>query len=184
MLPRALSSGDNALWLTYVRDAKVVRLGGDPRDLMADAPEPPPPPAQPEPKPTITTAAPAKARPHEVAIGLPPGGLDRSTWSRLKNGQMPVQRRVDLHGQTVQEAFDTFVRAILYAAEAGERCVEVITGRGVNSGGAIRHEFPHWVNNRQVRRFILAASHPSPTNSGSVLVLLRRKRTARRESER
>jgi DNA-nicking Smr family endonuclease len=55
--------------------------------------------------------------------------------------------------------------------------VEVITGRGSGEqGGAIKREFPIWLNLPEIRPLILAASHPHAANSGSVRLLLRRMR--------
>ena len=55
------------------------------------------------------------------------------------------------------------------------RCVEVVTGRGNGeTGGAIRREFPHWLNLPDIRPLVLGAAHPHALNPGSVRLLLRR----------
>jgi DNA-nicking Smr family endonuclease len=110
-----------------------------------------------------------------MEVGTNPGGLDKSSWNRFRSGKLPVMRTIDLHGRTVQRAYDA-LHAFLITAHADQvRCVEVITGRGSGeNGGAIRRELPIWLNQPSLRPFVLAATHPHPANPGSVRLLLRR----------
>jgi DNA-nicking Smr family endonuclease len=89
---------------------------------------------------------------------------------------MRPQRTLDLHGRTAQSAFLAFSVFIQSARHDRLRCVEVVTGRGAGDGGVLRRELPHWINLPHLRALILAATHPSQTNTGSVRLLLRRVR--------
>ncbi len=111
-----------------------------------------------------------------LAVGTAPGGLDRSSWDRLRSGRMLPSRRLDLHGRTAHSAF-VALHAFLRSAHTDQvRCVEVITGRGSGeAGGVIRREMPIWLNQPPLRSLVLAASHP-PANPGAVRLLLRRAR--------
>ncbi len=112
-----------------------------------------------------------------VAVGGQPGGIDTGTWKRFSTGKLPTVRRLDLHGQTTQRAFHSLIAFIRTAHADHIRCVEVITGRGSGEqGGAIKREFPIWLNLPEIRPLILAASHPHAANAGSVRLLLRRVR--------
>jgi DNA-nicking Smr family endonuclease len=109
-----------------------------------------------------------------------PAGLDSGTWERLRSGRLRPERKLDLHGRTVQAAHHAF-HAFLARAHADRvRVVEVVTGRG-NAGeaearGRIRREFPVWLNLPEIRPLVLAAVHPHAANPGSVVLLLRRVR--------
>jgi DNA-nicking Smr family endonuclease len=52
----------------------------------------------------------------------------------------PVPPSIDLHGRTVQDAYDTVRTYVAAALAAGHENVVVVTGRS----GTIRAEFPHW----------------------------------------
>jgi DNA-nicking Smr family endonuclease len=86
---------------------------------------------------------------------------------------------------TAQHAFAA-LRSFLRTAHAERvRCVEVVTGRGGESGGVLRRELPHWLNLPEIRPMVLAAAHPRTSgalhshiaNPGSVRLLIRRQRT-------
>ncbi len=115
--------------------------------------------------------------PAPLEVGAPPGGVDRATWNRFRTGKLAAARTLDLHGRTLQRAHAELHAFLAHAAAERLRCVEIITGRGSGeSGGAIRREFPLWINSPALRPMVLAASHPHPANPGSVRLLLRRAR--------
>jgi DNA-nicking Smr family endonuclease len=126
------------------------------------------------PTPLPVGRAPSSAVP-ALAVGGQPGGLDKATWQRLRSGKLVAERRLDLHGLTVQHAFHALVSFLRSAHAERVRCVEIITGRGNGeTGGAIRRELPHWLNLPEIRPLVLGAVHPHALNPGSVRVLLRR----------
>ncbi|HEY8289997.1 MAG TPA: Smr/MutS family protein [Acetobacteraceae bacterium] len=173
MSPRSLTETDLAEWADFSR--RIAPLRGRPRPAAQDTPAPPAmPPSRPKPQVISRTAHIQGVR---VAIGDQPGGLDSATWHRFRSGRLSATRKLDLHGLTTQHAFHALT-AFLRAAHAERlRCVEIVTGRGSGeTGGAIRREFPHWLNLPEVRPLVLAASHPHPANPGSVRLLLRRHR--------
>lgn len=172
-----ISDEDRELWSAYART--VRQLAG--RSVSAPLPAPiPEPPAIAQP---VQTAPPLRRVPTTQStaldIGAHPAGLDRATWSRFRDGRLPIARRLDLHGRTAQDAHQA-LGGFLRAAQAdGVRCVEIITGRGSATGtGTIRRELPHWLNLPALRPLVLAASHPDG-NTGATRLLLRRVRGAR-----
>ena len=113
----------------------------------------------------------------EVPIDAPPPGLDRSTWQRLKTGRIAPEKKLDLHGMTAARGHHAVLAAVTDAARSGQRCVEIITGRGTGEeGGVLRRELPHWLNLPSLRPLILAICYPNAANQGAVRVLLRRMR--------
>ena len=111
-----------------------------------------------------------------LSIGDHPGGLDRASWQRLRGGAMRAERSVDLHGLTAERAFQALFGFLQMAHADGLRCVEVVTGQGRAGGGVIRRELPHWLNRRDIRPLVLAATYPHAANPGAVRLLLRRAR--------
>ncbi|MGI4798328.1 MAG: Smr/MutS family protein [Janthinobacterium lividum] len=177
MRRRALTDSDRRVWATYVQYV-AQRAGAMPVE-PPPAPPPPPPGTVADAKPAAPPA-PARAAKRILApleIGMAPGGVDRSTWTRLHAGKLSPERTLDLHGRTVQRAHAD-LHAFLGAARSERlRCVEVITGRGSGeTGGVLRREVPLWLNGPALRPIVLAASHPHPANQGSIRILLRRVR--------
>jgi DNA-nicking Smr family endonuclease len=113
--------------------------------------------------------------------------LDKNTLSRLKRGKMTVERRLDLHGYTLDAAYATLRAFIVQAAGDGMRCVLVVTGKGdplatpvpgQRPRGAIRREFPHWLMRDPLCHLVLRAvpAQVSDGGVGAFYVYLRRAR--------
>lgn len=110
-------------------------------------------------------------------IGQRQPGVDDYSWRRFHQGDMRVEKRLDLHGMVAQEAFVRLMEFMDVAAHQGLRCVEIITGLGTGQeGGILRRELPHWLERPGIRSRILGLAYPHMGNKGSVRVLLRRRR--------
>jgi DNA-nicking Smr family endonuclease len=107
-----------------------------------------------------------------------PVGLDRRTWLRLKRGQVAIEQILDLHGRTQDEAHGALARFLGSARAAGCRCVLVVTGKGLGSGGTLRHMVPRWLNEGANREHIVAFSPAQARHggAGALYILLRRQR--------
>lgn len=169
---RALSEPDRAAWAKLA--AGVRPLAG--RERAAAAPIPSAPLVQPPPPSAPQTVLKPAGPLASLVIGAAPAGLDAGSWRRLVAGRMEAQRRLDLHGMTLQHAYAAFQETLAGAVADGLRCVEVITGQGVGGNGVLRRELAGWLDRPEVRRLILAATHPHARNPGSVLLLLKRRR--------
>lgn len=94
--------------------------------------------------------------------------MDRRTAERLRKGAIRPEARLDLHRRTVDEAramVEGFVRS---SRGAGRRCVLVVTGKGSpeRGTGAIRREFPHWLNAPAVRGHVVSCVQAVPGDGG------------------
>ena len=176
--PRPLTEADRAIWTRYT--GQIAPLQGH------GAPAPPKDSRDPQPLPAADRSPPTRLPPHGqrspaapgiLSVGEAPGGLDGASWQRLRGGKLSVERKLDLHGMTVQRAYHALV-AFLRSAHADRlRCVEVITGRGGGDDtGVLRRELPLWLNRPDIRPLVLAAAHPHAANPGAVRLLLRRVR--------
>ena len=144
-------------------------------------------PLRPPSSPPAPPARPAAARPREVVVARAhtraldpqrPVDLDRRSWLRLKRGHVDLDQRLDLHGQT-QERAHQLLRACVAAAQArGCRCILVVTGKGLESGGILRHMVPRWLNEEPNRARVVAfcPAQPRHGGSGALYVLIRRRR--------
>lgn len=169
MRRKGLSEDDLALWAAYSRTLSRLLPGRSRLPVPAHKPVAPSPIPVPTPEPPKINAAGLLAR---LEINATPGGVDKSTWAKFRAQKTRVQARLDLHGHTVARAHCEVLRFLEMAVVAELRCVEIITG----NGESLARELPHWLNAPAVRPFILGLAHPHARNSGSVRVLLRRRR--------
>lgn len=169
MARRGLSDDDLWLWAAYGRTLTKLMPG------RALAP-PPPPVAAPEPAPALpppVAAKPSLARaPAELGLNAAPAGLDKASWKNFCSGRTRVEARLDLHGMTAAKAHHEVRHFLEMAHGGGLRCVEIITGKGE----VLARELPHWLNAPGLRPLALALAHPHAANTGSVRILLRRRR--------
>jgi DNA-nicking Smr family endonuclease len=145
-------------------------------------------PLRPPSSPPAPPARPAAARPREVVVARAhtraldpqrPVDLDRRSWLRLKRGQVELERTLDLHGQTQDQAHRRLAGFVAEAQAQGSRCVLVVTGKGVETGGTLRHMVPRWLNEEPNRARVVAycPAQPRHGGAGALYVLLRRRRS-------
>jgi DNA-nicking Smr family endonuclease len=122
------------------------------------------------PRPASIAMAPVDLRQGETA------GIDNSTKRRLFRGEVPINRRLDLHGLTAARAQTRLESFIQQAAFDGCRCVLVITGKGA---GILRGHVPGWLKRAPLAPLVLALAEarPSDGGGGAFYVLLRRRRS-------
>ena len=106
--------------------------------------------------------------------------LDRRTMDRLRKGQLRPDARIDLHGLTASHAYTDLCDFLYRAHVSGQRCVLVITGKGLSreGGGVIRRELSTWLNapNNRSRILAFAQAQPRDGGGGAFYVLLKRRR--------
>ncbi|WP_431282580.1 Smr/MutS family protein [Humitalea sp. 24SJ18S-53] len=173
---RNVSPQEVALWGAWAERAGVAPMPG--KALPPTPARPPPVVAAAVPPGAAPAPAVRRPPPWEIAVGAPPPGIDSNRWKDLRRGRTRPERTLDLHGRTAQQAHGA-VRAFLAgAAHDGLRCVCIVTGKGaVPHGGVLKRELPFWLNAADLRPLVLALAHPHAANSGSVHVLLRRRRS-------
>jgi DNA-nicking Smr family endonuclease len=170
---RQLTAAELALWqqamgaTTPLRErAPVVAPPADPPILPVARPE------------RRGSASPGR-RPPAALDPQRPVSLDRRTWLRLKRGQVMIERTLDLHGRTQADAHGALAGFLAGAQAAGCRCVLVVTGKGLESGGTLRHMVPRWLNEGGNRERIVAFTPAQARHggTGALYVLLRRQRS-------
>ena len=92
-----------------------------------------------------------------------PDVSDMELWERVKRTVTPLSRavkaslrktlfvpaqtqRLDLHGYTVQAAYEKTLDMLQNCAQSGERQILIITGKGTNGKGVLKRELPLWLS--------------------------------------
>ena len=177
--PRRLTAEERALWHHVVRGVNPLRADEAPAPaLVPPAPLPPTPEPAPAPRaafpPSPQAPAPVATRRLDPSR---PVDLDRRSWRKLRRGQYPIDARLDLHGLTQAEAHAHLASFLAAASARGNRCVLVITGRGLRHGGTLRTMTPRWLEEGRLRGLVLsyAQARLEHGGDGALYVLLRRR---------
>lgn len=107
-------------------------------------------------------------------------GLGRQPLQRLRRGQVPVERTVDLHGSDAVSAREQVTAALRRMWELRKRGLLIIHGRGLHSesGPVLKDSLPDWLaappHGRRILAFVTAP--PDLGGTGATLVLLRKRR--------
>jgi DNA-nicking Smr family endonuclease len=106
-------------------------------------------------------------------------GLDPAVVRRLKRGEYPVERRLDLHGLTREAARGAVERFLRDARQGGLRCVLLIHGRGRHSSAelpVLKEALAGWLADGRFGRQVLAfaSARPADGGAGALYILLRR----------
>ena len=119
--------------------------------------------------------------------------FDRRTAQKLGRGQMEPEARIDLHGETLENARFALLHFISSRRMQGMRFVLVITGKGASPfarhtlhglkhfntperEGKIRRELPLWLEETQFRIHVVGfqPAHPRHGGGGAFYVRLRK----------
>ena len=193
MKRKGLSEEDKALW-------KKVSKTAEP--LHPDKPKITSPEARPLPMPKPVTVESPRIRPFELGakaksgtkghdlmpsisdrVGSQPVQMDKKAYGRLQKGKLTPERKIDLHGMTLDEAHPALVDFILRSHAKGLRLVLVITGKGkgretIGGVGILRRQVPMWLHQAPLGPLILEISeaHSKHGGGGALYVYLRRRR--------
>jgi DNA-nicking Smr family endonuclease len=105
-------------------------------------------------------------------------GFEHRRLVRLRHGDPPPDRELDLHGLRRDEARRALHAELRDALAAGERCLLVIHGRGSRSqaGAVLRDALPAWLAEPPHGPRVLAFAASDDHAGGASYVLLRRTR--------
>ena len=101
-------------------------------------------------------------------------GVQRKLVRQLKRGQIKIEEELDLHGMRVREAGVALDRFLSECSERGLRCVRIIHGKGLRSGGSVLKEnVDQWL---RLRSDVVAFSSAPPNDggTGAMYVLLKK----------
>lgn len=92
--------------------------------------------------------------------------VDKSTLKKLNRGSYTVDMAIDLHGYSLNEAYNLFYRGLSFAILNSQRLVLVITGIGNGNDQSIRMQFIHWLNVPEISSHILHVRHAHLKHGG------------------
>lgn len=87
-----------------------------------------------------------------------------------------LSNRLDMHGLTVQQAYETFLDFLALHVNAGTRRIVVITGKGQKGQGLLKKEFPLWLEKKEIKDKISKVETPPEAKGGSGALILYLKR--------
>ncbi|PLK23806.1 DNA mismatch repair protein MutS [Porphyrobacter sp. TH134] len=187
--PRGLSTGEQAAWAHLA--ASVKPLPGKRRPEAPAAPKTPAP-APPKPAPPAKLPKPM-AKPRPPAIRTPPPlpappvapGLDSHWDRRMKAGRLEPDLTLDLHGHTLDTAYDRVMTALDQARAMQARVVLVVAGRErpvdpadrMAKRGAIRAKLLDWLAASRHADAITAVrrAHIRHGGEGALYLILKRR---------
>lgn len=189
--PRGLTAGEQAAWAHLASSVKPLPGKKRPASPRPAAPHAPPKPSLPA--VPAKPAKPAKPVPPPVprsVPGVPPQrapdpGLDSHWDRRMKAGRLEPDLTLDLHGHTLDAAYDRVMSALDQARMMGARVVLVVAGRerpvdpadrGVRRG-AIRAKLLDWLAASRHADAIAAVrrAHIRHGGDGALYLILKRR---------
>jgi DNA-nicking Smr family endonuclease len=125
-----------------------------------------------QPPPTSVSLASVQS---EDTLQFRRSGLQTRVMQRLRRGDYPIEAVLDLHGYTVNQAFDAFEQFLLQARSRSWRCVLIVhgkTARGESQVPILKNRVNQWLREEsQVLAFCSAKQNHGGV--GAVYVLLR-----------
>ncbi len=109
----------------------------------------------------------------------------------LKRGKIKIDRRVDLHGYSLVEAYDKLNSEVKKNYNKNKRCLLIITGKGVHKKiendqdtnpklyyGKIKNSIINWINEDDLKKYILTYQDAGFEHGGdgALFVYLRKKK--------
>ncbi len=169
-----MTQEDDEIWKVYAKGVK--KLGTpEPREKKAKR-EPPSPPAPPPEIfiPSLPPEPPPKKSPRPPpALASLPVKMERN----MSLGEVVIEGKLDLHGQTEKEAHAALLDFIEKQQKTGRRMLLVITGKGRDGTSPLRANLPRWCGVAPLAEKILAvrAAAPHHGGDGAYYVLLKKK---------
>lgn len=183
-MPAKLTEEEQALFLAHVSDANPLKAS--PRADLA--PKPPRPVARQRHLDDQAVLHELIHAPIQLADRLEGGdeptylhrGVSMQVLRDLRRGRWVVQNEIDLHGHTRDAAREALSKFLSRCLLQGQRCVRVVTGRGLRSPGQVavlRTLTRNWLIQRHE---VLAYCQAKPVDGGegALMVLLRNQHRA------
>lgn len=103
--------------------------------------------------------------------------VEGSILKKLSRGSYPIDISIDLHGYTVDNAYEVFYKTWIYAIKNNLKLMLVITGKGDRNRYSIRSELIKWINTPEISSYIIYISeaHNKHGGDGAFYLLLRRR---------
>jgi DNA-nicking Smr family endonuclease len=105
-------------------------------------------------------------------------GINPITMEKLRRGTFSIQKTLDLHCYSVDDADELFQAFIRDSVRDGLKCVKIIHGRGLKSKGVpvLKEQLKTWIIKAMHRKWVLAFSNAlmSDGGPGATYILLKK----------
>lgn len=195
---RHLSSDEAALWARVMagvrplaKTAPTAPATGS-KTARAAVPVPVAPPVAAPPAKRVVGRIPPPPVPKPARVAAPANSANTldGTWDKqIARGLVSPDRTIDLHGHTLQSAYNELDGALDAAIRAGDRTILLVTGKPPrptserpHARGAIRAATGDWLAGSRHADAIAAvrAAHPRHGGSGALYIVLKRARASRK----
>lgn len=134
---------------------------------------------------------------HSRPSPMPEARIDRKTRRQITTGRIDVDRSIDLHGMTQDQAFAKLRATVEGSVRRGDKVLLVVTGKGGKRfaqtgatpaayrtrdefeqfGGVLRRMVPLWLNGPELKPFIQSFGTAAQEHGGegALYVMLRRR---------
>ncbi len=99
-------------------------------------------------------------------LPTPDTRLDPKSKRRLARGTIAIDSRIDLHGLTAARARTRLTGFLTAAAQARNKWVLVITGKGRAGNGVLRREVPLWIGQPPLDRLVISYESAAAAHGG------------------
>ncbi|MBX9621270.1 MAG: Smr/MutS family protein [Alphaproteobacteria bacterium] len=162
MSKRKLTPEEVRLWRNQLKDvnplSKVKKI---PEEDKKEIPLPSPQPSK--------ASSLKKVKPTDVL----------QSFQRREVRQVQIEAQLDLHGLSLERAYDTLEQFLRRAQEKHFKTVLVITGKGsLSEEHTLRHQFPRWLEETPLKSMVSSYHNPARLHhggAGAYYVRLRKK---------
>lgn len=107
----------------------------------------------------------------------------------LKRGKIKIDRRVDLHGYSLLDAYDKFKKEVIKTYNRNQRCILIVTGKGLHLKkndssltpklfyGKIKNSIKNWITREDLQKYVLTYQDAGFEHGGdgAIFIYLRKK---------
>jgi DNA-nicking Smr family endonuclease len=105
--------------------------------------------------------------------------LDQPTHKKITKGKVELEKRIDLHGLTQEEAYAYLINFLTHAYHHNIRYCLIITGKGSASGGVLKQNVPRWLATPTFRLYVSAYDEASRQHGGAGAIYVRLRQKSR-----
>ena len=101
--------------------------------------------------------------------------LDRRLARKVQAGKICMEKTLDLHTHTFQEAEEKVFRFIQSAVRMRMRWIMIITGKGSQKPSVLKAALPDWLTNPRISDYVICMmpAHPRDGGAGAFYIHLR-----------
>ena len=91
--------------------------------------------------------------------------IDSKIKKQIRNNKLNFDAVIDLHGKTEIQAYESIKSFIKNCYFNNFKSIMIITGKGLNNNGKLKHKTPLWLKNKDLSKY-LVGFETMPHNKG------------------